>query len=337
MSAIVIDGDLIHYEKLGRGRPVILVHGWIGSWRYWVPLMQQLHLKYSVYTLDLLGYGDSAKNPERYSIASQVSMLADFMEQLGIPKAALIGHGIGAMVVADFALKYPDRAARLMLISAPLFDPGNLDQRVPAGQRVLLTGRDRYSLAPNLADEEARAAQEADPKAETMETTAARIEQADRAKLIERARSIAQRRDPNPLKELLSGKKMLDLLERCFKRSEPEYEKIRNDAEKGDERVLASSIEDFEPGALLDKIRRITAPLLIVHGEDDGLMPVPTEDVWNYLSIEKDDIFVAIPLPGVRHFPMLEHEAFPRLTTDFLEAVDLTTLEVRERWRRRSR
>ncbi|MCA9915900.1 MAG: alpha/beta hydrolase, partial [Anaerolineae bacterium] len=63
MSAITINGDLVHYEKLGRGRPVILLHSWIGSWRYWVPLMQKLHLRYSVYSIDLVGYGDSVKNP----------------------------------------------------------------------------------------------------------------------------------------------------------------------------------------------------------------------------------------------------------------------------------
>lgn len=332
MSAIVIDGDLIHYEKLGRGRPVILVHGWLGSWRYWIPLMQQLHLKYSVYTLDLFGFGDSAKNAERYGIEAQVAMLSDFMEQLGIPKAALIGHSLGAMVVTEFALRHPDRAARVMLASAPLFDPGNLDERVPPGQQILLTQRDRYSLAPNLAEEEARA--QAEAKAES---TAARIEQSDRARLIERARLFAQRRDSNPLREHLLGKKLVDVLEKCFKRSEAEYEKIRPDAEKTDEKVISTTIDGFEPGEMLDKIRRISAPLLVVHGTEDPLLPVPTEDVWHYLSIEKDDIFVPIPLPGVRHFPMLEYEPFPRLTTDFLETVDLTKLELRERWRRRSR
>ncbi|MEO1290534.1 MAG: alpha/beta fold hydrolase [Chloroflexota bacterium] len=66
MSAITIGGDLIHYEKLGRGRPVILVHGWIGSWRYWIPLMQRLHTSFSVYTLDLIGFGDSSKKAQHY-------------------------------------------------------------------------------------------------------------------------------------------------------------------------------------------------------------------------------------------------------------------------------
>ena len=99
MSAITIGGDLIHYEKLGRGRPVILVHGWIGSWRYWIPLMQRLHTSFSVYTVDLIGFGDSSKNKEHYSIDKQVDMLETFLSQLGIPKAAMIGHGFGAMVI----------------------------------------------------------------------------------------------------------------------------------------------------------------------------------------------------------------------------------------------
>ena len=37
MSALIIDNGRIHYEVIGRGEPVLLVHGWIGSWRYWVP------------------------------------------------------------------------------------------------------------------------------------------------------------------------------------------------------------------------------------------------------------------------------------------------------------
>jgi pimeloyl-ACP methyl ester carboxylesterase len=85
MSAIRLGDDLIHYEVLGRGRPVILLHSWVGSWRYWVPTMQQLLLKYRVYALDLYGYGDSVKNPQKYTLDHQVQLLDDFTQQLGIP------------------------------------------------------------------------------------------------------------------------------------------------------------------------------------------------------------------------------------------------------------
>src|SRR5262245_23061132 len=139
MSAITVGGDLVHYEVLGRGRPVILVHGWLGSWRYWIPAMQQLQLKYRVYALDLYGFGDSGRNPAKYNLEHQTELLADFMQQLGIPKAAMIGHSLGALVVAEFARRYQDRGPRLVLVSAPRFDTGNLDKRVPAGRKVLLT------------------------------------------------------------------------------------------------------------------------------------------------------------------------------------------------------
>ncbi|HEX3052832.1 MAG TPA: alpha/beta fold hydrolase [Aggregatilineaceae bacterium] len=121
MSAITIENDLVHYEVLGRGRPVILIHGWLGSWRYWVPAMQQLSMKYRTYALDLWGFGDSGKDPRRYNFDSQVMLLDQFMEKLGITKAALIGHDLGAAVSIGYAAKHPDRVPRLLAVSPPLF------------------------------------------------------------------------------------------------------------------------------------------------------------------------------------------------------------------------
>src|SRR5260370_13220511 len=127
MSAITIENDLVHYEVLGRGRPVIFVHGWLGSWRYWVPTMQQLSVKYRTYALDLWGFGDSGKDTSHYAFKDQVQLLHDFMEKLGITKAALVGHSFGAAVCLRFASQYPDRAPRVALISPPIYDLGGLD------------------------------------------------------------------------------------------------------------------------------------------------------------------------------------------------------------------
>ncbi len=121
MSAITIDDDLVHYEVLGRGRPVILIHSWLGSWRYWVPAMQQLSMKYRTYAVDLWGFGDSGRDAKRYDFRSQVRLLSEFMEKLGITKAALIGHGLGASIVVRYALEHADRVPRLLAVSPPLF------------------------------------------------------------------------------------------------------------------------------------------------------------------------------------------------------------------------
>ncbi|MEP7284204.1 MAG: alpha/beta hydrolase [Chloroflexota bacterium] len=140
MSAITIENDLVHYEVLGRGRPVIFVHGWLGSWRYWVPTMQQLSVKYRTYALDLWGFGDSGKDKDHYGFKDQVQLLHDFMDKLGIAKAALVGHSLGAAVCLRFASQYPDRAPRVALISPPLFDLGGLEDGANGVARLAGSG-----------------------------------------------------------------------------------------------------------------------------------------------------------------------------------------------------
>lgn len=123
MSAITINGDLVHYEVLGRGKPVILLHSWLGSWRYWIPAMQQLSVKYRTYAVDLWGFGDSGKNKLYYGIDGQADLLQQFIDRMGIPKAVFVGHGLGAAVLAYFATKPESREVvhRMMVISPPLF------------------------------------------------------------------------------------------------------------------------------------------------------------------------------------------------------------------------
>lgn len=361
MSAITIGGDLIHYEKLGRGRPVILLHGWIGSWRYWIPVMQKLHTSFSVYTLDLIGFGDSSKNASHYTIDAQVRMLEQFLDQLGIPKAAMLGHGLGSMVITQFALRNPDKVARMLLSSMPLFDPGDLDTRVPAGTRQKLTSNNpRYSLAPDIEDVlEGNDATIANSNNRADKTVASGMnsnsgiytpfhelptiqrpatDDIDRDAL----RRAAEERDKknigeNDLLKVFKGTHVLHLLEKCFKKSEPEYVKLKADVEKSDDKILEITAQGFEAGAMLDDLRRITAPIVAVHGLDDPIFPAPNEDIWQYLTLKKEDVFVPIPMSDTRHFPMLEHDAFARLTTDFLTVADISTIEIRDRWRRRSR
>jgi pimeloyl-ACP methyl ester carboxylesterase len=120
MSIVTLDSEIIHYEVLGRGRPLIFLHGWVGSWRYWIPTMQAASISYRAYAIDLWGFGDTAKRAERYPISEQVRLLYDFMEALGIAKIALVGHGLGAIVGLSFVLNYPNFVDRVMLTGFPL-------------------------------------------------------------------------------------------------------------------------------------------------------------------------------------------------------------------------
>jgi pimeloyl-ACP methyl ester carboxylesterase len=61
MSAVLLDGRTVHYEVIGRGRPIIFLHGWVGSWRYWIPAMLAAFTDFLANALDLWGFGDTAR------------------------------------------------------------------------------------------------------------------------------------------------------------------------------------------------------------------------------------------------------------------------------------
>lgn len=139
MSAIFIDGQLAHYEVIGRGKPVLFLHGWVGSWRYWVPTMQTISFTNRAYALDLWGFGDSAKN-NQYSIKDQVSFVRDFIEKIGLSRVSIVGHNLGAIVAYEFALLNPELVEKILSISLPLsFD--FLNSRLLLGDHIGLVDK----------------------------------------------------------------------------------------------------------------------------------------------------------------------------------------------------
>jgi pimeloyl-ACP methyl ester carboxylesterase len=120
MSAVILDGSVVHFETWGRGRPLLLLHGWLGSWRYWMRTMEALATDYRAYAFDFWGFGDSAKSKSLYSILSYVQVVSDFMDAMGLRSAPIIGHSVGGAVATILASRRPERVERLILVSCPL-------------------------------------------------------------------------------------------------------------------------------------------------------------------------------------------------------------------------
>lgn len=119
MSVLILQNEIVHYEVLGRGKPLLFLHGWVGSWRYWMPAMQAASISFRTYALDLWGFGDTAKVPAYYTLENQVDMVDQFMQEMGIVKIAIIGHGLGAIVGAIYAMRNPKWVDRLLAVSLP--------------------------------------------------------------------------------------------------------------------------------------------------------------------------------------------------------------------------
>lgn len=120
MSAILLESSIVHYEVLGRGRPVIFLHGWVGSWKYWITSMQVTSTSFRAYALDLWGFGETAHNELKYTLDEQVKLIDSFLNELGIGKIAIVGHGLGALVAMKFATRFRQNVDRVMAVNCPL-------------------------------------------------------------------------------------------------------------------------------------------------------------------------------------------------------------------------
>ncbi|MCQ3935559.1 MAG: hypothetical protein DPW18_00795 [Chloroflexi bacterium] len=162
MSAIILDGSMVHYEALGRGRPIIFLHGWVGSWRYWINAMQVASTSFRAYALDLYGFGDTIRDPMRYPLEKQAELIHGFLEEMGIGKVAIVGHDLGALVGFNFIKKWHASVDRMMVVNCPMeYDTVNARMRTAPATELAewLTGRVPEAMSA-LAD-----ASKVDPKA----------------------------------------------------------------------------------------------------------------------------------------------------------------------------
>jgi pimeloyl-ACP methyl ester carboxylesterase len=162
MSAILLDTGIVHYEVIGRGRPIIFVHGWVGSWRYWMSALQAASTSYRAYALDLWGFGETAREPDHYGVDKQIELLDHFLNEMGIGRVALVGHGLGGVVSLLYASRFPNIVDRVMAVSCPL-EFNSLNQRLRSAAPAELA---EWLLARTPDADAARTdAAKADPRA----------------------------------------------------------------------------------------------------------------------------------------------------------------------------
>jgi pimeloyl-ACP methyl ester carboxylesterase len=117
-----VDGLNLQYLVAGRGPTILLLHGYAETSRMWRPLMPRLASNFTVIAPDLPGIGGSAIPNDGLDMARAASRIHGLVRQLGLGKAAVVGHDIGLMVAYAYAAQFPDDVDRLVLMDA--FLPG---------------------------------------------------------------------------------------------------------------------------------------------------------------------------------------------------------------------
>jgi pimeloyl-ACP methyl ester carboxylesterase len=130
LSFVSANGIKFHYWTVGEGPNIILLHGLGGNLAIWhLRIVTMLREYFTVHTYDLRGHGKTEVTPSGYTTKDMSNDLLALMDTLGIDKAHLVGHSLGADIALHFALDHPERAQKLILI-----EPG-----IPA----LVAGRKR--------------------------------------------------------------------------------------------------------------------------------------------------------------------------------------------------
>ncbi|MBI1221223.1 MAG: alpha/beta fold hydrolase [Bacteroidetes bacterium] len=120
--------QLFYKEYPGPGKPLIIMHGLFGMLDNWHNLARKFAEEYHVFLLDLRNHGQSP-----HSDAINYPLMADdlweFMNQQGISRAYVLGHSMGGKVAMEFALRYPDKCEKLVVVDiAPVrYKPGHND------------------------------------------------------------------------------------------------------------------------------------------------------------------------------------------------------------------
>jgi pyruvate dehydrogenase E2 component (dihydrolipoyllysine-residue acetyltransferase) len=149
---VEVDGRRLSYAVLGEGDndPVVFVHGYGGDKNSWLFVQEPIAADRVTYALDLPGHGASSKDVGDGTVATLARVLIGFLDALGIGRAHLVGHSMGAAVATAAAV---DPAAEGRVASLTLISPVGFGPEINAGYlRGFAEAESRRELKPHLLD-----------------------------------------------------------------------------------------------------------------------------------------------------------------------------------------
>ena len=118
MSYAEVNGINLYYETHGAGRPMILLHGGLGSGEMFAPIMPQLAARHQVITVDLQGHGRTADIDRPIDPRLMADDIAALIDHLGLEKSDVVGYSLGGGVALHLAARHPAKVRRLVVVSA---------------------------------------------------------------------------------------------------------------------------------------------------------------------------------------------------------------------------
>jgi pimeloyl-ACP methyl ester carboxylesterase len=141
-----VNGINLYYETHGSGRPMILLHGGLGSSEMFGPVFPALAERHRVIAPDLQGHGRTADIDRPLDVRLMADDIAALIDHLGLDKPDVVGYSLGGGVALQVAIKYPAKVGRLVAASA------NIRRDAIYPDMLVQQGQVNAAAAPFLKD-----------------------------------------------------------------------------------------------------------------------------------------------------------------------------------------
>lgn len=142
MAHVTVNGIELHYDRVGDGPPLLLLHGLGSSARDWENQVSHFKGSREVIVPDFRGHGRSDKPDGPYSIEGFASDIAGLIDELGIGPAPVVGISLGGMVGFQLVADRPDLVDHLIAVNAlQAFEMTRISQRIQVAIRKVITKR----------------------------------------------------------------------------------------------------------------------------------------------------------------------------------------------------
>jgi pimeloyl-ACP methyl ester carboxylesterase len=149
MKILTFKDKKISFSESGKGKTIVLLHGFAESSKVWDSFRDQLSEFFRVIVIDLAGHGKSESLEPVHSMELQADVVYEVLKQCKVKKCIMVGHSMGGYITLAFASKYPDMLKGLCLFHSHPY-PDSVEDRKNRSRTIKLVEQDKFGFVANF-------------------------------------------------------------------------------------------------------------------------------------------------------------------------------------------